>query len=209
MSIAFDAISTGGASTDSLTVSHTTSTTDSRVLIVTLLASAGDVITGITYGGDALTQLTKLAVSDAGEYYMYYRIAPKTGANDVVISASSSNFIRSINATYTGIKQTGFPDASGTATATSTSVSKTLTSVANGCWAISGCVRYTSGAPAAGTGVYSRGTSVSHSFGDSNADIIPAGNYSMTWTIDPSQLVYMIMATMEPSTPPSNFMIMF
>ena len=113
--IAFDAQSKSSTTGTSLTFSHTVSGSN-RVLIVAASSNGGDHITGITYNAVAMTQQAKLAVG-TNYVYLYYLIAPDTGAHDVVVSSGSSVVLVACAVSYTGVSQSGFPDAS---TSTST-----------------------------------------------------------------------------------------
>lgn len=112
MAIAFDAVGptnawTGGAT--SLTFSHTC-TGDNRLLLVGFLTNnSTDVITGVTYNSVAMTRLKEQDHGDGYRNYVYGLIAPATGANNVVISASSSSVIYAVSASYTGVSQSTLP----------------------------------------------------------------------------------------------------
>jgi len=99
MAIAFDATTDGGNTTaTSLTYSHTC-TGSNRILFVSVIGAIGsDNVTGATYAGAAMTLVDKQA--SARSTYLFYLIAPATGANNVVVSAGSSSFIWSAAAPY-------------------------------------------------------------------------------------------------------------
>jgi hypothetical protein len=181
MAIAPDA--TGGSrgtSTTSLTYSHTC-TGSNLLLLVGGFLSAGDVITGVTYAGVSMTQLIKqiTSVSSYG-VYMYGLLAPNTGANNVVISASSSGVIDGSSTSYTGVKQTGLPDASIANDSVLTTITTTLTTITDNCWT----ALYSAGdrTPSASTGSTLRNSQSDGALFDSNGAITPAGSTSMTIT---------------------------
>jgi len=116
MAIAFDATGpttayTGGAT--SLTFSHTTGSGSNRILLVGFLSNGtngGDAFTGVTYNGVAMTRLLRSQHgTDGYGCYVYGLLAPATGANDVVISASSSQVIYACSSSYTGVSQVALP----------------------------------------------------------------------------------------------------
>lgn len=137
MPIAFDAANGAAqASVSSLTFSLTVSGTE-RIILCGAVIDSGDNITGITYAGDSLTQIAKVQFPNKNAFcYLYYLIAPATGTNNVVISSSTTTVIWGQAASYTGVKQSGQPDANATNTTTTTSITGTVTTVADNCWAI-------------------------------------------------------------------------
>lgn len=134
MAIAFDSSSSGGSASSPATFSHTCSGSD-RILFVAAAANSGQTVTGVTYNGVSMTQLN--SVTDSATQYLFYLIAPATGTNNVVVSTSGSNATGSA-VSYTGVKQSAFPDAQNTtAGATTTSYAQSLTSITDKCWFIS------------------------------------------------------------------------
>jgi RHS repeat-associated protein len=121
--IAYDNSTLGGngVNASSLTFSHTTNSNTSGLIVVGVLeaTSAGctaDKVTGVTYNGTALTDLGYYVSSatNGTAIKTYYGYAPSLGANNVVVSASASCVRFATVTTYTGAKQSGMPDASGT-----------------------------------------------------------------------------------------------
>lgn len=138
MAIAYDAYTSGGVVGTSLTVSHTCTGSD-RFLVAGVLGNTegNDTITGVTYAGVAMTKITKSPpVGSGGRYlYLFHLTNPASGANDVVVSSSSSTFMSTKNASYTGCSQSGQPDSSSTKEqASGTSFSIPTTVVASNCW---------------------------------------------------------------------------
>jgi hypothetical protein len=154
-----------------------------------------DDVTGVTYAGNAMTFGTKLASGGTGNRwaYLYYQLNPASGANNVVVSASSSHYLGAGAADYTGIKLSAQPDATMTPHAGSgplTTLTSSITTVANNSWAILLENGFSGGnaPPTAGTGVTRRAFDAA--FGgwalfDSNGLITPAGSYSMTTNRSP------------------------
>lgn len=207
MAIAYDATAhgnTGGAT--SLTFSHTCSTGQDRILWVGFrVGSSSDVATGVTYGGVAMTQAIKRQDTSGSQYvYLYYLIAPATGANNVVISLSGSNSIIGISASYTGANQSGQPDATGSQVAQpGTTITASATVVSSNCWVVSFIGNDGALAMTGSTGVGAvrdNGSFASNvtSLGDSNTTVA-TGSYGMTWTSS-SQNLAEVVASFSPSS---------
>lgn len=199
MAVAFDAVTKGNDPTrggTSETFSHTCSVLENRCLIVALCrnddtTTAADDVTGVTYGGVAMTQLTKINTSttEPGVLYLYGLLAPATGANNVIATYTGSTGSRlyAIAISYTGVKQSGLPDSVNTKAlqASATNFSIATTTIANRSWAI--MLVANSGAG----GSYSAGASTTHrksayndaaavmAILDSNAAKTPAGSITL------------------------------
>ena len=182
--IAFDVATNGGStSASSHTFSHTATTTENGIIFVGAYGGTGvDFVTGITYGGEAMTEIAKRNPAHTGTNhvsYLYYLLSPSTGANDVVISASQSVFISGGAATYTGVRQSGVPDATVSNGGTGSSLTTITTTTVDNAWVV--MLATTQGAQTAGTGSTARtNTSISWDIFDSGGAITPAGGYSMT-----------------------------
>jgi hypothetical protein len=132
--ISFKGSFDGGSQTgvSSYTYNYTVSTGSNRLLLVGVLGdSTSDLITGVTYGGVAmsLVDATNGKLHPASERWMYlfYLVNPSSGSNNVIISASGScDRILSGCADYTGVNQ-GPPD--NTTQNTGASVSTLTTSI--------------------------------------------------------------------------------
>lgn len=204
MAIAHDASTNGGGATGtSLTFAHVCTGSNLLLFVDVAINSASDLVTGVTYNSVAMTQIDKTAITD-GWLYMFYLLAPATGSNNVVISASSSTFIAGASSSYTGALQSGVPDAFGKNTAVpGTSVTKAITTIADNCWVHTGFSERagSNNALSAGTGVTQRvgnGATQQIYSGDSNGVITPAGSYSMTWNDAANVNIAMIMASFAP-----------
>lgn len=102
MAIAFVTKTSGTVdSLDSLTFSHNHSS--GNFLIVTTISS-GNLATGVTYGGVAMTKIADSNVNGYGVYgNMWYLSNPSAGANDVVITVGGSVYIRGTALSYSGV----------------------------------------------------------------------------------------------------------
>lgn len=198
MAIAFDATAHGDATATSLTFSHTCTGSNRILWVGVRQGSNSDFVTGITYNSVSMTlAVKKNAVAGTMWEYLYYLVNPATGANNVVVSASSSVRLTGVSASYTGANQTGQPDATGSNAATGTSITTSVT-VVNPSWTISFAGNDGALAMTGSTGVGAvrdNGSWVSNlvSLGDSNATV-STGSQSMIWTSS-SQTIGVVMAS--------------
>lgn len=203
MAIALDAATDGGLVNPgtSLTFSHTTSGSN-RILFVAAFGPSTDILTGATYNGVSMTLIDKTAVGGDLYIYLWYLIAPATGANNVVISASGSAQIQGGAISYTGAKQTGQPDASNKSnTDTTGTPTISVTTVADNSWAVLALRPSVGGTPTAGAGSTMRvAPTDGFAMADSNAAITPAGSYSMTINVTGSAGNAMVIASFAPDT---------
>lgn len=110
MAIAFDAATTA-VGTDDLTFAHTVSGA-LRILIVSIgMRSDTGVgrndIGSVTYGGVSMTRLDTQQ-KNALDVYLYYLVAPATGANNVIVDVNpryAGCNIAAVAASYTGVNQ--------------------------------------------------------------------------------------------------------
>lgn len=159
-------------------------------LVVGLFLETTDAITGVTWGGVALTQASKVLTPGAsGRYqYIYYLLAAAAGTADVVISTGSSVQIGGVAASYTGVDSGGLAGTSGSNTTTGTSLTGTMTTTADNSWMVMNALA-TSQAVSPSTGCANRQSWTLNDnmrLVDSNAAITPAGSYSETVTIGSS-----------------------
>lgn len=192
MAIAFDNSATAGANPTSgsaFSFSYTTSGSN-RILFVGIASLfGGDNVTAVTYGGAAMTLISKSAINGFGgsQQYLYYLINPASGANNVSISVPSGNELAVGVASYTGALQSGQPDASATNTATSSSTaSVSVTTIANNAWVMAFICNTGSLVTAgSGTTVRSNGTpssTIPVGVVDNNTAKTPAGSVTLNVT---------------------------
>lgn len=135
MAIAFDSYSEGAAAGSVCTVSHTCAGSN-LILIVSARASPStNTVTGVTYNGVAMTQIATITVDANDKEYLFYLLNPSTGTHDIVATQTGSNSVVTA-ASYTGAKQSGQPDNSGTNSGSGTTMTQTLTPVASNCWMV-------------------------------------------------------------------------
>lgn len=134
--VLFDASSNGRKTADSstpLTFSHTVANKNNRVLYVCAWNSDGTnssfFISGITYAGVAMTRLTHQALqSTHGFIDIWYLIAPATGANNVVITPSTTSSLFAAGMSFYNANQTTQDDSGGSTTSGGVGVSSVTTS---------------------------------------------------------------------------------
>ncbi len=190
MTIAFDAASGAGdgSNTTSRTVSHTCTGSD-RALVLGVQSGAtppSDIITGATYNGVSMTLVAKLVTNSSHPVYLFYLSNPASGTHDIVVSASGSQTILMAAASYTGVNQSGQPEAFNSLTAqTSASVTVAVTTVTDNAWTVL-VAGDSAGTVGAGTGSTKRaGDGLAGDLTavfDSNGPISPAASNSMTAT---------------------------
>jgi len=206
MAIAYDSSSSGyTASGSSLTFSHTCSGSNRILFVGVGPYSAGSTITGVTYNGVSMTLIATSGASAVGGQHalMYYLINPTSGANNVVVSASSSIKIAAVSASYTGALQTGQPDSSATnndpGPGNVTTLTGSTTVASSACWTVMCGFNDNEQALSAGSGSTLRidGTHGNAMF-DSSKEV-PLGSYSMTYT-GGSAHYCLVIASFKPAT---------
>lgn len=201
MAIALDAVTDQAQATGSTySFSHTCTGSD-RILWVGIFGDTTDTLTGITYNGVAMTVAQKVGMGFGDRWiYLYYLVNPATGSNTVSATFSASTAAKAVAVSYTGAKQTGQPDNSNNWTDLFvSSISHSITTVADNCWMVFIAKTNGAGTPSAGTGSTSRGGSNSFAFFDSNGPITPAGSYSMACSVGGSAVWGSCMASFSPS----------
>ena len=183
MALAVDTQATGGQTTTTATLTWAHTCTGSNLILIVGLTEEGTYsVTGITYNGVAMT-LGKGGTGGAGygRPDLWYLINPATGANNVVITHSTTtNRLTGVSVSYTGAKQSGQPDASASNNVASvTTMTTTLTSIADNSWTVMMADTSAAGETAgAGTTLRQAGSDASDIW-DSNGAITPAGSTSL------------------------------
>lgn len=182
MAIAWDAAS--GAQnnyTTALTFSHTIGSGSDRLLFVSFITNnTSDKITGVTYNGTAMTRTMARQAGGNFWMYVYHLVAPDTGTNNVVVSASSGSLIWACSSSYTGVNQTSPIDNTAGLSYTTGTWTGTVETSADNCWLYTQ-VRAGSPIAASGTTVERRDSGQSACY-DSDGAKSPAGTYSNTGT---------------------------
>lgn len=203
MAIAFDTSSYLNFATTSGTLAFTCTGSDRLLLVTTANEGGANDVTGVTYNGVALTEIgTAVQKGSTGRYLRLWGLLnPASGANNVVVSRTTGAAdMWCLVASYTGVKQSGLPDANTTQQFTATTVTTSLTTIADNCWTI--LIGYGDRAQTASTGSTFRqnNTSGAYQLYDSNAAITPAGSTSMSWTQADSTASCTAMISIAPFT---------
>src|SRR5208282_1651082 len=160
--IAFDNSGTGGTSCgstpcSSLTFPYTVNSNTNGLIIVNVgLNDYTDSVTGVSYGGHALTFYGDAYDVTVGAVSVWYMLGELSGTNNVVINASSAHIFGATAASYTGVSQTGLPDAVGTGspqdhTSADGLFAGSVTTVANNAWAFLALAKNGGATPTAGS----------------------------------------------------------
>jgi hypothetical protein len=182
--IAFDATVTS-VNPASNTVSFTTSGSD-RYLVVQVLSSPGDTVTGVTYNGVAMSQImTSTFGAQANE--LWGLANPASGTHNIVASFSGAPSTVVIDAiSYTGAQQTTPIEATGTNSGSGTSASVSVTTLTDNAWLV-GYFRANSasGAFTAGSNTVIRTDAAegTRQLADSGAVQSPPGSFSLNATM--------------------------
>lgn len=201
--IAFDnATPDGFAATSVLTFAHAVTGANTLILVGTTSGVASDTVTGITYSAVALSNGTSVVVpADRGTCLKYLKGAA-TGSNNVVVSVSVAG-VAAIAFSYTGALQTGGIDASTTNTGTLVStLTTTITTVANNCWTFMYAATDGNTTLTAGTGSTQRATTNTYYAYDSNGPVA-SGSNSMTVTPSGSSRLATNMMSFAPVAAPT------
>jgi len=209
MAIAFDAGSTDFiASASSRTFAHTC-TGSNRGLFVGVEGDGGDLLTGATYAGVAMTLIDKRQRTAGRFEYMFYLAAPATGANNVALTAGGAIQMRSVAASYTGVAQTGQPEATNWGIADSvTAQALAVTTLTDNAWVIG---LFESGqliSAGSGTTLRQAAATAVLALVDSGGPVTPAGSKTLNVNLSTTTNSVGIVAVIAPApagdtTPPT------
>lgn len=133
MAIAFDVATTATASSVAIETQNTThngsASTKAAVVMIVQDSPSTDQVSGVTYGGVAMTRLdSQVDATEAGRVYVYWLQNPPTGSRTVAMTTTGTTNKRLVVATMTA---SGTVAVAGQATGTSASQ-------ANPSWNITG-----------------------------------------------------------------------
>lgn len=190
----------------STTISSPSVSSTNTLGIVGVFDDNSDTMTGVTWDGTAMTEITpRKATGDGATLSLWYIIAPTAGVKNIVASRTGSLSTLSVTAAYyNAVKQSAQPDAkttnSGTGVAT---LATSLTTIADKTMTVLFAACQTQNL-SAGTGTTLRTSVGTVVLGDSNTAITPAGSYSMTITPVTNGNIAAIMASFAPFTDTST-----
>jgi hypothetical protein len=170
-------------------------------LLIVYVYDGTNKTTGVTYNSTSLTAINSLLMTGgaAGQYIrMYYLLNPTSGANNVVVSSASGASSYASAVSYTGVKQSGQPDANNTnGSSSTTSLTTSVTTTADNCWLMG--FAYHNAEPSAGSGTTLRGGSVNVLKAmDSGGAKTPAGSHGLTTTVGSANFAGHVMASFAP-----------
>lgn len=179
--IAFDNSTLGAFSVGtSRTISHTVNSATNGIVIISCWDAAGlDNITSASWNGAAATKIKSqlgTAIPEAS-VSVWYAFATTTVTGNAVCTSGAADNIAIVAASYTGVKQSGQPDASSSTVQVAANVSYTgtVTTVATNAWV--GMAAVSTGAqPTATTGIMRQAGASGEGYGDSNAAVSPGVN---------------------------------
>lgn len=189
------AATTGAEETNtgtSLTVAHTVGSNPSRILLVGAVAENTDgneVLTSVTYGGTAMTQIALANSSSRTFAAVYYMLNPSSGTANVVISANSGMVLYGVAANYYGVAQVA-PTIFNAVTGSGLTSQNTLSNVPPGHLVFSvlgGSGGFTGAlSPSVGTELFEDQVATPESASAAAAEYFPphsdTQNVSLTWT---------------------------
>lgn len=195
MAIAFNAAVDGGNNgglNSLLSWNHTVSAGANPALVIGVAGDTSvDDVQLPTFNGISATLLAKQTTlfTNNRKSYLFLVLGPTSGTHTVQVTCTGTHYLLGGSADYTGVAQSGQPDASLAeigANSNITTFTSSLTTVADNCWTVLFENGYANNAgPSAGAGLTSRATDAAlGTWGlfDSNAAVHPAGAYSMTTT---------------------------
>src|SRR5208282_3502393 len=177
--------SCGSTPCSSLTFPYTVNSNTNGLIIVNVgLNDYTDSVTGVSYGGHALTFYGDAYDVTVGAVSVWYMLGELSGTNNVVINASSAHIFGATAASYTGVSQTGLPDAVGTGspqdhTSADGLFAGSVTTVANNAWAFLALAKNGGATPTAGSNTTLRVDDTndgSDSLYDSGGPVTPGGS---------------------------------
>ncbi len=184
MAIAVDSTA-GNTGTTSPNIWSHICTGSNLILFVAVRAEGVSATVSVTYNGVSMTQAGSKSSSGSEVNFLFYLLNPATGTHNVSVTFSGS-YGNGASASYTGVKQSGFPDASANSGGgiVTPPLNVSVTTVADNCWVIA------SGQDNTGSGVVGAGTSTtarkfqnnSLIILDTNGVVSPAGSRTLQLT---------------------------
>lgn len=208
MAIVLDAVASSHAGASSLTFAHVVGAISNSLLVVSISSQdsnhANVPITGVTYNGVALTKAKEdMASSNNTSSSIWYLLNPASGTHNVIVSATGSVQILAVSSSWSGVAQSGQPDASagaGTANNNSSSPSQAITTVADNSLIVD-AISSEANRTAIGGSQTTIGVVQGQSFENVSASYMiktPAGSATMSATLSSGQPWSMTVASFSP-----------
>jgi hypothetical protein len=206
--IAFDSVTYDLVVTaSSETFSHTNNGNTVLVGLYHFVAgNNGDLVSGITYAGAAMTRLGTVTVNANERCYLYIKTDAAAGANNVVVSYTT-NVIAETHAISVSSAGSSQPDASSTNSGTSSTWTGNVTTIADKAYMIM-FARGQANASSMGSGTTNRSITgngggvhnPNNGFCDSGAVITPAGSNTLTVNASSSDAWATISCSLSPQS---------
>lgn len=177
-----------------------------RMLLIGILSTAGDDVTSVTLGAQTCTQLSKQAIAGKGTQYLYYLVAPNTGAGTITANGTGSTTYMGATS-YTGVNQVA-PEANAKSTNTSTSITTSVTTVTDNAWVSGWYYNNSAGGGSAGSGTVEVSGNSFLGMLDSGGPVTPAGSRSLIFQGYSSAAAGLIVAAIAPA-PANGNLLMF
>lgn len=192
------------------TLSHTCSGVDRGLHVTLYLSSVSDLVTNVTYAWVTMTRLGTQTNGTSERQYSYYLKNPATGANNIVVTTSSSATVIMQNISYTGTDQVTNPTVVALSTFVSwiSTLSTSVTTTVNNSW-LSGAFRSGTNQTAIGGTTLVTGVNATLQVGDSNWPKSPTGSYSLWVTFSTSFWAQIVIAIAPSTASNSNFFMFF
>lgn len=177
MAIAYDNFTGLGTTTGtSLTANHTNTGSDLITFVGVTGSASSDRISGVTIATVAMDLVKKYF--ERGRWrYLFAKMGPAAGVNSIVVTSSSSDFIRANAVSYTGVNQTTNPEASETSSqAANINEAVSINTITDNAWVVLFAFAHS---VTAGAGTTRRGQSTGDAILDSNGPISPAGSTTL------------------------------
>jgi hypothetical protein len=197
-----------------LTVAGTVNPGSNLYMVATIHAFDSTSIASVKWNGTALTQVGSwIRYGSANDWLGTFILAnPDIGSFNLVIDRTDSNRNAVACGVWSGVLQTGQPDAStSTSSNSATTLGTSLSSVADNCWHI-----FTLGenqaSPSSTTNVTKRSENTTAGtiyLGDSNGPKTPAGSVSQDASWSGLTACAVIMLTLAPAPETGKMLLMF
>lgn len=188
MAIAFDTAVDGGFG--NLTWSHTFNGSNRLAVIGIMTDTGSDTSTAVDVGGTACSKIDSVQGGNSRYIALWHCVNPPSGTQTITVTATGGIYL-GLSMSYSGMNQTGQPDASNTGTASGvSSIMTSATTVADNSWMVmlagsSGNVIIAGSA----TTFRTKGGARDYFAGlDSNGVLTPAGSHSLAATDNPTDV---------------------